>query len=104
MDLAIPLASIEALPYVDIEMDGHHIEASGTAGGFELKGKLLFGLVHVKSIAFSSEGSGHEWDAFKEMLSTSTGILIASQVWEGGDSITRLTVKNGEVQEAPVDI
>lgn len=102
--LAIPLASIEALPYVNIKMDGNHVEVLATAEGFELKGKLLFGLVHVDLIEFWGEGSGHEWEAFKEMLSTSTGTLIASQVWEGGDSITRLIVKNGEVQEALVDI
>jgi hypothetical protein len=59
----------------------------------------------IISINCSSEGSGTtmSWilePAFKD----STGILIASCVWEGGDTINKLTVKNGAVSWEDIDI
>jgi hypothetical protein len=37
-------------------------------------------------------------------LGQSEGTLVAVQVWEGGDTITRLTVVNGDVKEEKVEI
>jgi hypothetical protein len=38
------------------------------------------------------------------MLEKSSGTLIATQIWEGGDSISKITVNNGEVIEEPVEL
>ena len=51
------------------------------------------------------EGSG----TFKhlildEALKESTGELEAVLVWEGGDSITRFIVKDGEVSESNIEL
>ena len=37
-------------------------------------------------------------------LEHSTGRLVAIQVWEGGDSITRLTVQDGVVKEEQIEL
>lgn len=103
-NLVIPMDAVKALPYVDIDVDGENVSVGGTAEGFGMGGQLKDGMLHVSDIEYSSEGSGHCWDALKDMLSKSTGELIATQVWEGGDSITRLAVKDGNVTEENIEI
>jgi len=61
--------------------------------------------VNVLSVRMCDEMSG---TAFEEILipalKKSVGELEAVLVWEGGDSITRLIVRNGEVTEEPVEL
>jgi hypothetical protein len=81
------------------------IEVCGPAEGFEIKGVLLLNNdVEVSKIALYGERSGWAWDDFKALLAQSSGKLVASQVWEGGDSITRITVIDGVVTEENVEI
>jgi len=71
----------------------------------KVSGIILGGTLHVKSISCRGEGSGTamEW-IFEPALKDSRGELVASCVWEGGDSINRLTVKDGEVTWEDIDI
>jgi hypothetical protein len=103
-DLVIPMDAIKALPYVEISNNEDEVHIGGTTDCFEMVGLWDNGMLSVEKIEYSGEGSGHCWDAFKNMLSKSTGNLVAAQVWEGGDSITRLTVKDGVVSEENVEI
>lgn len=103
--LVIPVSAIKDLPYVVVDVDDHNVFfAGGTCEMFDISGAMHGNSVCVEKLEYSGEGSGHEWDAFKRMLSQSMGELIASQVWEGGDSITRLIVKDGSVTEENVEI
>ncbi len=62
-------------------------------------------LIHVESISLRGEGSGTDYyDVLIPMLKASHGELEAVQVWEGGDSISRLVVKDGVVTETPVEL
>lgn len=71
----------------------------------ELRGIIDGDFFVCTSINCSGEGSGTvmNWilePAFEE----STGELVASCVWEGGDSINRLTVKDGSVSWEDIEI
>jgi hypothetical protein len=104
-DLTIPMSAIRELPYVRIEMvDENQVLITGPSEGFEIHGTLSKKDVHVASIASYGESSGNSFDELLDMLKTSTGTLVATQVWEGGELITRLTVKNGVVTKKKVEI
>ena len=74
-------------------------------GGGEVEGVLKDGFIHVESIDLYSEGSGGFMVYVLEgALKESRGELEAVLVWEGGDSITRLSVKDGVVTEKEVEL
>jgi len=59
----------------------------------------------VKSIDCSREGSGTAMNYILEpAFKDSVGELIASLIWEGGDSINKLTVKDGKVSWKNIDL
>jgi hypothetical protein len=58
----------------------------------------------VREIGHYGEFSGSNWEMLKELLSKSTGKFVAVQVWEGGDSITRLIVEDGEIIEENMEL
>ena len=61
--------------------------------------------INVISISMYGEGSGTAKDAILiPALKKSVGELEAVLIWEGGDSITRLISKNGEVTEKPIEL
>jgi len=61
--------------------------------------------IHVSEIENSGEGSGSfESYVLTEALKQSKGKLIATRVWEGGDTIDKLTVIDGVVTEENVDL
>ncbi len=63
-------------------------------------GKELDGIIyHIDSIDCSGEGSGAVMHHnIEPALKDSRGTLIAVCIWEGGDSINKLTVKDGHVK------
>ena len=63
-----------------------------------IKGTLKDGIIHVTELEMYGEGSGtfKGW-ILDEALKQSKGELEAVLVWEGGDSITRLKVKDGVI-------
>ena len=50
------------------------------------------------------EGSGNIMRILEVLFKNSTGTLIASTVWEGGDSVSRLTVVDGKVTWEEIDL
>ena len=74
-------------------------------GGAEICGDEIAEVVHVKKIEFYGEGSGismHE--IFEPALKESLGRLVASLVWDGGDSINKLIVNDGDVKWEDIEI
>ena len=104
-NLVIPMSEIRKLPYVDVYLDEDgNIDISGVSEMFEITGTLDGKSVRVVTICHEGERSGHTWDALKTCLKSSTGEFVATQVWEGGDSITRLIVKDGIVTEENIEL
>ncbi len=61
--------------------------------------------LRVSDIDASGEGSGValKW-IIEPALADSRGRLVAARIWEGGDSIDRLTVIDGLVSTEPIEI
>ena len=101
----VPLSIIQKLAYTEVKLlEDSKIEADGLAEGFEIKGTLKDSMVLVDSIKLYGEGSGHKWENFLDMMKKSKGSLVATQVWEGGDSITKLIINDGNVTKEDVEI
>lgn len=72
--------------------------------GQEIKAILKDGNLHITEFEIYGEGSGTLMNWILEpALKQSTGELEAVLVWEGGDSITRLLVNNGELKSENVE-
>ena len=70
-----------------------------------IKGTISDGNLNVTSLDLSGEGSGTMMeDLFIPVLKKSTGKFEALLIWEGGDSVTKITVKDGEVTEEGVEL
>ncbi len=87
-----------------LDIDTKEIELECGCGQI-IKGTLNNDILIVSEFKMHGEGSG----TFKrlildEALKESTGELEAVLVWEGGDSITRLIVKDGEISELEVEL
>lgn len=73
--------------------------------GQEIVGQLVDGQLLVKNFDMAGEGSGTFFSWILEpALKESRGQLDAVLVWEGGDSITRLTVNDGVVEQSDVEL
>ena len=79
---------------------GVFVRIDGLGAGWT-RGELLPGcLLAVESICVHGEGSGvFYWKILVPALRRSTGILEAALIWEGGDSVSRLVVEDGEIVE-----
>jgi len=65
-------------------------------GDQELEGKIEDDIFLCKRVNLSGEGSGYLINkVFKKLFLESKGLLIAVCIWEGGDSVNRLIVKDG---------
>jgi hypothetical protein len=70
-----------------------------------IEGPVINESIHVKSIDWTDEFSGTAMDeVFEPALEDSTGQLIAFCVWEGGDTINQLRVRDGKVEWVDIDI
>lgn len=75
-------------------------ELQGGSEGFEMSGCLdvidTETFLNITSITNIGEGSGTWYRDFLEpLLSTSSGLLKIRLVWEGGDTIEKVTWENG---------
>lgn len=111
-DLVIPVKSLYPEGFKnwhpenpEINIITKKISITGGAEGFEIIGEINEGMLYVEKITNHGEGSGHfQHYVLIPALRQSKGILTASCVWEGGDSITRLTAANGVVNDESIDI
>lgn len=108
-DLRIPIASLFKHDREDwhperINDDDGTVEFRIMDGVF-VRGTIDGDYVAVSMIECSGEGSGTgmHW-ILEPALKDSTGKLIASCVWEGGDSINRITVDDGLVSWEDIEI
>ena len=71
----------------------------------EIKGAIQEGSFYVSEFQFYGDGSGtfYRWILIPA-LEQSKGILEAVLIWEGGDSISRLTVIDGEITDKEIDL
>ena len=78
---------------------------TGRAEGFTLRGVQNGAWLDVDRITSYGEASGTMQEYLKEYIFPhSTGLLSAVLVWEGGDTIERLTVKDGAVEEEEIEL
>lgn len=70
-----------------------------------ISGEIRGGYLYVDDIHASEAFSGHiAHDCLDPLLKNSTGTLVAIRIWEGGDSIDRLTVQNGVLEYEPIEL
>lgn len=56
----------------------------------------------LTNAAWSGEGSGYSWNEYREALSATQGAADIVVIWESGDSVSGLRVRNGTVTEMDV--
>ena len=109
VDLQIPVAAL----FHDDRKDWHPTRkelADGTSAFYFMDQCVIVGnvdgdLLHVSSIKAVGEGSGCALHYIVEpALELSCGKLVAVRVWEGGDSIDRLTVINGNLTSEEIEL
>lgn len=105
-DFQIPISALQNHNRKIILEPDVKITVEGPVEIFDLKGTIQFlsDTIFVEEIYIAGEGSGSYHDTLKNIFSQSQGTLEAILVWEGGDSITRLTVVNGVVTEERVEL
>ena len=87
---------------VNVETNEVFIECGG---GQEIYGILKDGNLHVTEFKMNGEGSGTFMNLILEpALKQSSGELEAVLVWEGGDSITHLSVSNGVLKSEIIEL
>lgn len=107
--LCIPLSSFFTNPRTDWHpkknYDENGVLTLSFGEGSEIKGTVKKDIVLVSDIKVEDEGSGTIMNEILEpALKTSRGILIVSCVWEGGDTINQLIVKDGNLSWKNIDI
>lgn len=103
---------MEALRYKEDYLDHPTLDTqtgiltfTGRAAGFELRGVQSGAWLDVDAIESYGEASGTMHEYLKEtILAQSTGVLVAVLIWEGGDTIERLTVRDGAITEESIEL
>jgi hypothetical protein len=90
---------------VIVNTETMEIEMEGGCEQLIIKGNLKDEIIYIAELKLYGEGSG----SFKsfildEVLKQSKGELEAILIWESGDSITRLKVKDGVIEETNVEL
>ena len=102
--LTIPIDAFLVNGFCINMTSANSVRIGGDSELFKIEGQLVSGNVVVEKIYNAGEGSGHFADTLRGVLKKSTGYLEAVLVWEGGDSITRLIAKDGEVTEEDIEL
>lgn len=73
--------------------------------GIVMSGVISGTTLYMHAFTCSGECSGYAMhEVFERAFAESSGRLVASCVWEGGDTINRLVVDNGKITWEPIDI
>ena len=105
VDLEIPFADLIACKYCNVENEDDGSTTVSYGEFCTIKGRLAGAMLYVESIDWYGEGSGNNmYNILEPALQKSTGELIVSLVWEGGDSVNQLIVNNGNVIWRNIDI
>lgn len=107
-NLRIPVDAFYTHPRIDWHPDKEYNEdgiLTLVCMESHITGKVNENILEVSEIEISGEGSGTSMDWIVEpALKQSRGRLIASCVWEGGDSINRIIVEEGNVHWEDIEI
>ena len=107
VDLRIPVASLYKHERTDWHPDREDRDDVTVfrIGEFKIAGAVQDDWLHVADIQGHGccSGTAADW-IFDTALADSTGRLVAARVWEGGDSIDRLTVIDGVVTKEPIEL
>lgn len=95
---------IEDVQYSRPTIDGTADVTAELGMNGELKGTLTGDVVTVTELQMVGEGSGSHFEDLEAFLEQCAGTYQALLVWEGGDSISLLTVKDGAVECESLDI
>lgn len=102
-NLQIPVASLYKHENPDREDEG--VTSVFSWGEASITGVVEGDCLKVTDVDISGEGSGHALRLiFEPALADSRGRLVATRIWEGGDSIDRLTVVDGVVTTESVEV
>lgn len=108
VDLRIPLKAFFKHPRTDWHPEKEFQEDNHLTLRFmnsKISGKLKDEILFVEEMKISGEGSGTEMDwTIEPALQESTGELIASCIWERGDMINQLRVKDGSIEWVGIEI
>lgn len=105
--LSFDRATLQQAKYdVDIDFKTNRITIDLDAESSEMVGTFdpAKGVATITDVHFFGEGSGHGFDSLQKFLSLAKGDYEALIIWEGGDSISHLTVNNGVVQCPDLDV
>jgi hypothetical protein len=107
--LRIPLEALyklqRNLSVTEVDEEIPHITFKSGEGEPMIWGKAAGSWLEVEGLEVYGEWSGTLMrDLIAPALEESTGVFEASLVWEGGDSINRLIVKDGNVTWEDIDI
>jgi hypothetical protein len=70
-----------------------------------IKGILKNDHLHVSELNITGEGSGSfKYYVLDHALKSSKGVLEASLIWEGGDSVTSLSLIDGVLVEKDIEL
>jgi len=73
--------------------------------GFSMSGKIINSRLEVENIDCSGGGSGNAYEEIlKPLFKDYKGDLEVVTVWEGGDSITKLSIINGVIKEKDIEL
>lgn len=108
-NLRIPMSALsyeeDYLKHPRLDIQTGILTFAGRAVGFVLQGVQAGLWFDVDALTCYGEASGTMYDYLKKtILSQSTGVLVAVLVWEGGDTIERLTVRDGVIAEEPIEL
>lgn len=99
----IPLGALRSMDKVIDPSDGSVSFTSGE--GSYITGRQFEDALKVTGLEAYGEGSG--WlcrRVLEPAMAQSSGIMIAARIWEGGDSIDRLSSINGVVTTEKIDL
>jgi hypothetical protein len=104
-NLRIPVASLYKQAYWCPDREVQGATSVFSVGEASIEGVIDGDYLKVTDIDISGECSGTALRLiFEPALADSRGRLVATRIWEGGDSIDRLTVVDGVVTTEPIEI
>lgn len=107
--LKIPIAAFFTHKRTDwhprLEMKDEKLAVLHCTQGKEILGTVENGILTIAQIELHGEGSGtfYNW-ILEPALKESTGELEAVLIWESGDSVSRLVVKDGQISNEDVEL
>lgn len=101
----ISLSDLKEFDEVDFSYYDDDVMIDGPVEMFEVRGKLdSNSTTHIHYIYYGGSFSGAWWDHFQDFLALTKGTMKAIVVWEGGDSITTISVIDGKIFTGPAEV